>query len=104
MRGQVAEYVLVFAAVVAFAIIVLASSYSAFPYAVYDTHAVVLGVDAGYNYMLRSFRDGAITLYHTDYNADSKTVHLVLGVSGWPFSEVNAAIVSRLNKYGYKVK
>jgi len=104
VRGQVAEYMLVFAAVAATAIIVLSMALREFPYMLMDTHAVVIGVEGGYSYELNTFRDGAITTYETDYNADTKTVHLSLGVVGWDASAVRTAIIGVLNTYGYKVK
>ena len=104
MKGQATEYILVFAAVVAVAVIVLAYALMEFPYAAFDSQAVILGVSAGYSYEVNSFRDGAIATYFTDYNAESKEVDLTLSVVGWNASVVRKAIEDAMSHYGYKVK
>lgn len=103
MKGQVAEYVLVFAAVVAVAIIVLALSFTEFPYAVFDTQAVILGQGAGYGEVLNGFRDGAVSIYSAEYNVAANQVKILLSVLGWNDAPIKQAIATAMAKYGYVV-
>ncbi len=104
MRGQSAEYVVVFAAVVSMAVLILAQAYPSFPHLTYDVGALVNGVSSGYSYELNTFRDGAVSLFYTSYSKAGHDVNVYLHVVGWPFSDVNAAVVSTYSKLGYTVR
>lgn len=104
MKGQAAEYVMVFAAVVAMAIIVVALAFKEFPYVLFDAQAVVFAQDAGYNAMLLTFSDGRIGEFHTDYNAQAKEVTVRMTVLGWNDASIKSAIQTAMSNYGYTVK
>jgi len=103
VRGQVAEYGLVFAAVVAVALIVMSWGFDAFWRLGYDAGSVAAGITAGYNYELKTFADGTISGYQSEYNTDTKTVGISLTVAGWNADVVKNAIAHQMSKYGYSV-
>ncbi len=103
MKGQVSEYGLVFAAVVAVAIIVMSWGFNAFWQVGYDAGAVVAGTSAGYRYELKTFRDGTISQYTSDYNTSNDTVSVSLSVAGWSYGVIKNAMAQQFSKYGYSV-
>ncbi len=100
-RGQTAEYIIVFASVVAMAVAILAQAYPDFPQFTYDLGALINGVSAGYSYELNSFRDGAIRWFVVAYPSSGKDINVYLDVVGWPLDEINAALRSTYQKLGY---
>ena len=100
-RGQAAEYIIVFAAVVAMAVTILAQAYPDFPRLTYDVGALVNAVSAGYSYELNTFRDGAISHYYVEYPSSGKDINVHVTVLGWPLPDINAALRSAYQKIGY---
>jgi hypothetical protein len=104
VRGQVAEYIVVFAVVVATAIVIIANSAITFPHAVYDGSAVLAAQTVGFSYELNTFEDGALSSFYTSYDDSKKEVNVSVGVVGWPVGDIRDAIYHEYNKFGYKVK
>ncbi len=100
-RGQAAEYIVVFASVVAMAIAILAQAYPEFPHLAYDVGALINGINAGYSYELNTFREGAITWFGVDYPHSGKDVNVYLRVQNWPLDDINAALRATYQKLGY---
>jgi len=103
-RGQAAEYIVVFASVVAMAIAILAQAYPEFPHLAYDVGALINGINAGYSYELNTFRDGAITWFMVDYPSSGKDLNVYLRARNWSLAEINAALRSTYQKLGYNVR
>lgn len=103
-RGQTAEYIIVFASVVAMAVAILAQAYPSFPRLTYDVAALVNGVSAGYSYELNTFQDGAIQKFLANYSDTTKDVNVHVATRVWPLNDINAAIRQTYQKLGYGVK
>ena len=103
-RGQTAEYIIVFASVVAMAVAILAQAYPSFPRLTYDVGALVNAVSAGYSYELNTFQDGAIRRFFTEYSDTGKDVNVHIGTRVWPLKDINAALRSTYQKLGYTVR
>jgi hypothetical protein len=111
MRGQSAEYVIVFAAVVAMSLLILAQGYGVsmnqkygFPRFALDVAALIRGVSAGYDYELNTFRDGAVSFFYADYNDDTHTVTIQASTKGWDKQPVVDELNRAYSKAGYNTK